>query len=85
MAITIQEESKLFSIHTRTTTYQFKADENGYLVHTYYGSRIEDDDLYQQIPFVDRGFSPNVRILWIHLCRSIPPMGQEILELQHLG
>ena len=59
MAITIQEESKLFSIHTRTTTYQFKADENGYLVHTYYGSRIEDDDLYQQIPFVDRGFSPN--------------------------
>lgn len=59
MAILVSENERLFNLHTENTTYQFKADEHGFLVHTYYGSRIDEDDLYGQLCFADRGFSPN--------------------------
>ncbi len=59
MSINLSENNRLFSIHTKHTTYQFKVDENGYVIHTYYGSRIDDTDMYTQIPRVDRGFASN--------------------------
>ena len=46
MAIIIDENKGLFTIHTKGTTYQFKADERKRLIHTYYGARIDDCDLY---------------------------------------
>ncbi|MCR5452953.1 MAG: alpha-galactosidase [Lachnospiraceae bacterium] len=59
MAINISENGRLFNLHTKNTTYQFKADKYDYLIHTYYGDLIDDTDLYTQLSAVDRGFSGN--------------------------
>lgn len=53
------KESKLFTLHTRCTTYQMKVDDYGVLLHTYYGPRVGEADLSCLIRFADRGFSPN--------------------------
>ncbi len=56
----IQENNKqIFTLQTRNTTYQMKADRNGVLLHTYYGPKIQEGDLSRLIRFADRGFSPN--------------------------
>ena len=56
----IQDDKKqLFTLHTRNTTYQMKADATGVLLHTYYGPRIRGGDLSLLIRHADRGFSPN--------------------------
>ncbi len=51
--------NRLFTLHTRNTTYQMKADPFGVLLHTYYGPRISGGDLSRLIRYADRGFSPN--------------------------
>ncbi len=55
----IHVEQNVFTLHTRRTTYQCKADGHGVLLHTYYGPRVGDDDLSYLIRPADRGFSPN--------------------------
>ncbi len=55
----IHIENNVFTLHTRRTTYQFKADEHGVLLHTYYGARVGNDDLSCLIQLADRGFAPN--------------------------
>ena len=52
-------EKNIFTLHTRNSTYQMKADPNGVLLHLYYGPRISNCDLSPLIRFADRGFSPN--------------------------
>ncbi|WP_130869418.1 alpha-galactosidase [Intestinimonas massiliensis (ex Afouda et al. 2020)] len=52
-------EKRLFTLQTRSTTYQIKADQNGVLLHTYYGPKLSGGDLSRLIRFADRGFSPN--------------------------
>lgn len=54
----IHYEKGLFTLRTKHTTYQMKADAHGVLLHTYYGPRVEDCDLSYRIRYVDRGFSP---------------------------
>ena len=54
----IHIENNVFTLHTRRTTYQLKADAHGVLLHTYYGARIGSDDLSPLIQLVDRGLSP---------------------------
>ncbi len=58
MAITYLEEKRVFSLHTKNTTYQFLADEFGSLLHLYYGKKTEGvmDYLIQR---ADHGFSGN--------------------------
>ena len=51
--------NRLFTLHTRNTTYQMKVDEMGVLLHTYYGPRLGGGDLSRLIRRCDRGFSPN--------------------------
>lgn len=53
------QEARLFTIHTRGTTYQMKVGPCGVLLHTYYGPRIPDQDLSALIRRTDRSFSPN--------------------------
>ncbi len=55
----IQMQNKLFTLQTTNTTYQMKVDQYDVLLHTYYGSRIDDSDLSYTIQSVDRGFSGN--------------------------
>ena len=59
MPITWNEEKKLFNLTTKNATYQMKVDSYNHLIHTYYGSQIDDTDMYTQISFEDRGFSAN--------------------------
>ena len=59
MAIIIDEKRGLFTLHTKNTTYQMKADGLGTLLHTYYGKRIDDSDMSYLIVKKDRGFSGN--------------------------
>lgn len=58
MAIIYNEESKIFTLSTRHTAYQMKADKYGVLLHLYYGRKVCAQMEYM-IPYYDRGFSGN--------------------------
>ena len=58
MAILVNEEKKLFTLNTKSTTYQMKVIDYGYLAHLYYGKRL-DGDMSYVITHYDRGFSGN--------------------------
>ena len=57
--VILDNKNRLFTLQTRNTTYQLKADQNGVLLHTYYGPKIRGGDLSRLIQYADRGFSPN--------------------------
>ena len=57
MAVNYQKEKGLFTLHTKTSTYQMKVDGHGVLLHTYYGPKTDDSDYSYLIMPVDRGFS----------------------------
>ncbi len=59
MSVRYIESKKTFMLQTRNTTYQMKISDYGYLLHLYYGERMEDEDLSYLIQLQDRGFSPN--------------------------
>lgn len=73
----IHIENNVFTLHTRRTTYQLKADAHGVLLHTYYGARIGSDDLSPLIQLVDRGFSPNPNELGRERNYSLDTLPQE--------
>ena len=41
MAIIYNKEKRIFSLHTEHTTYQMMADAHDYLLHLYYGKRLD--------------------------------------------
>ena len=57
--IVLDENNRVFTLHTHSTTYQMKVDRYKVLVHTYYGPRIGGGDASYLIRYADRGFSPN--------------------------
>ncbi len=59
MSILWDEQKRLFCIHTKNSTYQMKVDEQLHLLHTYYGKKIDNTDMGEQLFFCDRGFSGN--------------------------
>lgn len=59
MAIIVDEKNALFTLHTKNSTYQMKADSFGTLLHTYYGKRTDGCDMSYLIVNKDRGFSGN--------------------------
>ena len=59
MSVRYIESKKTFLLQTKNSTYQMKISEYGYLLHLYYGERLEDEDLSYLIQLQDRGFSPN--------------------------
>ncbi len=58
MAIIFNETEKIFSIHTKNSTYQMKVDAYGFLLHLYYGRRTNGTADYL-LTYADRGFSGN--------------------------
>ncbi len=58
MAIKFNETEKIFSIHTKNSTYQMKVDAYGFLLHLYYGRRTDGTADYL-LTYADRGFSGN--------------------------
>ena len=59
MSIIADAEKRLFTLHTKNTTYQMKADGLGTLLHVYYGERSDDSDKSYAICLRGRGFSGN--------------------------
>ncbi len=59
MAIIIDKNKKLFTLHTKDSTYQMQAAAYGFFLHLYYGPRIDESDLGYLIQRQDRGFSGN--------------------------
>lgn len=58
MSLFYETQQRMFSIHTKNTTYQLQADSHGSLLHLYYGTRIHGSMEYM-LPYYDRGFSGN--------------------------
>lgn len=58
MAIRYWKEKQIFSIDTKNTTYQMKVDSCGFLLHLYYGAKVNGAMDYL-LTYADRGFSGN--------------------------
>ena len=58
MAIKVSGE-RLFTLQTKDSSYQMYADEKDVLLHTYYGRRIDGENLAELIVRGDVGFSGN--------------------------
>ncbi len=52
-------QNKTYTLHTKNTTYQMTVWDYQILLHTYYGPRLEGEDLSYLLRCKDRGFSPN--------------------------
>ena len=86
MSIDINREKTLFSLNTAHTTYQFFADDSGFLRHLYYGKWIHSFDMRYTEFYSDCGFSPNPGHIhlqrdfrWIPVPRNIPAAVSEII------
>lgn len=59
MAIWVDPSGRLFHLQTKDSTYQMYADKHGVLLHTYYGKKIDKENLADLIFRADVGFSGN--------------------------
>lgn len=59
MAILYEKQGSIFTLQTKNSTYQMKADHYGVLLHTYYGKRTEAFDYSYLLAYGDSGFSGN--------------------------
>lgn len=58
MSIFYQADKRIFTLHTKHTSYQMQADSYGFLLHLYYGRRAAGEMDYL-LTYADRGFSGN--------------------------
>lgn len=58
MSIIYHPNKRIFSLHTKNTTYQMMIDKHEYLLHLYYGSSNSGLTDYTLV-YADRGFSGN--------------------------
>lgn len=59
MAIIIDEQRRIFTLQTKYSTYQIKADAQDVLLHMYYGEKTDNSDKSLLFSRADRGFSGN--------------------------
>ena len=57
--ILCDKSGRVFTLHTRDTTYQMKADQCGVLLHTYYGPRVSGMEPSRLIRYAGGGSSPD--------------------------
>lgn len=57
--ITYNTENKTFHLQNNNISYVMKIIKDGYLVHLYWGKRVNQYNESNPIAFYDRGFSPN--------------------------
>lgn len=58
MAIIYNPNQRIFTLHTKHSTYQMQVDSLGYLLHLYYGAKSNSSMEYV-LTYADRGFSGN--------------------------
>jgi alpha-galactosidase len=59
VAIIVDDINRVFTLHTKDSTYQMKADAHCFLLHLYYGTRADNTDFSFLLQQHDRGFSGN--------------------------
>ncbi|MEE0419839.1 MAG: alpha-galactosidase [Lachnospiraceae bacterium] len=59
MGIAVEEPKGLFTLQTRNGTYQMKVNTYGFLIHQYYGKKVEAQDMGYLLTEQDIGFSGN--------------------------
>ena len=57
--ISFHEDTKVFTLHTKTSMYQMQVGQYGTLLHLYYGADLGDAWVTHGIVNLDRGFSGN--------------------------
>ena len=77
MSILYNETNKTITIHTAHTTYQMRIAPHHYLQHTYYGKRVDDEDMSYLLLNYDRGFSGNPDEVFPSRKISLDTMPQE--------
>ncbi len=80
MGVDFNKESGVFSLHTKNTTYQFMVDKYGYLIHLYYGKKI-DFEMDYMITYSDHGFSGNPYVAGEDRTYSLDALPQEFPTL----
>lgn len=58
MAMIYNPNKRIFTLHTKHSTYQMQVDSLGYLLHLYYGAKSNSSMEYV-LTYADRGFSGN--------------------------
>lgn len=76
MPIIFDENKKIFTLHTRHTTYQMQVDKYGYLLHLYYGASTAGSMDYL-LTYADRGFSGNPYVSGSDRTYSLDTLPQE--------
>ena len=62
MPIIFDEKRKIFKLDTPGSTYAIKIFEGGYLLHLYYGKKLNDTNLDFMIPStIDVSYSPRAK------------------------
>jgi alpha-galactosidase len=59
MSIFFDKKQRLFTLHTKHSTYQCKIGPFDFLLHLYYGKRVDDQNMAYLVSGRDRGFSGN--------------------------
>jgi alpha-galactosidase len=76
MSIIYNPNNKVFSLHTKNTTYQMLVDQHKYLLHLYYGSSNSGSMDYLLV-YADRGFSGNPYVAGNDRTYSLDVLPQE--------
>jgi alpha-galactosidase len=59
MSVFFDNDRRLFTIHTKNSSYQCMIGPHDFLLHLYYGKRVDDQNMDYLIFSRDRGFSGN--------------------------
>lgn len=80
MAIIYNPNQKIFTLHTKNTTYQMQVDALGYLLHLYYGQSTAGSMNYL-LTYADHGFSGNPYAAGMDRTYSLDALPQEYPSL----
>ena len=80
MAMIYNPNQRIFTLHTKHSTYQMQVDSLGYLLHLYYGAKSNSSMEYV-LTYADRGFSGNPYAAGADRTYSLDALPQEFPTL----
>ena len=80
MAMIYNPNKRIFTLHTKHSTYQMQVDSLGYLLHLYYGAKSNSSMEYV-LTYADRGFSGNPYAAGADRTYSLDALPQEFPTL----
>lgn len=80
MAIIYNPNKRIFTLHTKHSTYQMQVDSLGYLLHLYYGAK-NNSSMEYVLTYADRGFSGNPYATGADRTYSLDALPQEFPTL----